>query len=55
MKGAQSRVRVTFEAEVLLIGDEVPDDFSALAQAVQDTLGYSGVRVLDVSFWEVEA
>jgi len=53
---AERRVRVSFDAEVLLIGDEVPEtlDSSTLAQAVQDTTGYTGISVVAATFWTVE-
>lgn len=53
---ATARVRVNFEAELVLIGDEIPDDLDAntLRQAVQSEIGYTGVLVEDVSYWMVD-
>ena len=48
-------VRVSFDADLRLVGDEVPAtlDADSLAQAVQDSIGYSGVKVSEVFDWEV--
>lgn len=47
-------VLVRFEAELCLVDDEVPEtlDYTSVQQAVQDSIGYSGVVVIDVTEYE---
>lgn len=47
-------VLVRFEAELRLVDDEVPEtlSYATVQQAVQDSIGYAGVVVIDVSEYE---
>ncbi len=50
-------VLVRFEAELRLIDDEVPEtlNYATVQQAVQDSLGFTGVVVIDVSEYEEQS
>jgi hypothetical protein len=50
------RLRVFFEAEILLVGAEIPDEITdaALRQAVQNETGFSGINVRNVTDSERE-
>lgn len=50
------RLRVFFEAEILLVGDEIPAEMTeeALRQAVQNETGYSGINITNVTDSERE-
>lgn len=56
--GTTPRLRVFFEAQLLLVGDEIPTEITnnALIQAVQNETGYSGIYVVKVtdSEWETK-
>ncbi len=50
-------VLVRFDAELRLTGDEVPETLSyeSVQQAVQDSVGFSGVMVIDVTEYEEQS
>lgn len=50
-------VIVRFDAELRLVDDEVPEtlDYASVQQAVQDSIGYAGVVVIDVTEYEHQA
>jgi len=47
-------VLVRFDAELRLVDDEVPEtlDYASIQQAVQDSIGFTGVIVIDVTEYE---
>ena len=50
-------VLVRFDAELRLFDDEVPEtlSYATIQQAVQDSIGYAGVKVIDVTEYEQDA
>ncbi len=50
------RLRVFFEAELLLVGDEIPAEMTEanMRQVVQNETGYTGILVARVNDWERE-
>ena len=47
---------VRFDGEVRLLDDERPEhpNYATVAQAVQDQIGFSGVKVIEVTEYEDE-
>ena len=50
-------VLVRFDAELRLVDDEVPPtlDYASIQQAVQDSIGFTGVVVIDVTEFEEQS
>lgn len=55
--GAAMSVLVRFDAELRLVDDEVPEtlDYASIQQAVQDSIGFTGVIVIDVTEYEEQS
>lgn len=50
-------VLVRFDAELRLLDDEVPEtlNYATVQQALQDSLGFTGVVIIDVTEYEQTA